>query len=431
MKFKNPLNFLKKANRSFNLYLENYEKINTFFKNYKNNQKKTNQLLEAYGETQQKTNTYLEAFLDICKDNQDRTDKLIQKYDKNQKQTNNSLNTILDTYNNNQEKTNQLIQKYDKNHEKINYMSNSFVSVKENLEKAIEIFNKNYYISKEYFFNGDEDSFKMMDTDHFFQMCFFNNIKLLSYSPSENRIYLKTEDGIILSTNNRFYTIKEIFAHNGYSVPQINLFKEFVVFDIGMNRGYASLKFANYESCKEVYGFEINNETYNFALENFNLNPTISHKIKPYNFGLSNVDEEVDIYCLPGSDGVTTTEPEFTDYQYEWIKGKKDMKIKKAKVKKAGSVIADIINNNQISSNIILKIDTEGSEQKIIDDLINKGILDRIDLIIGESHLKSGTLDNKLTGFKNVYKNYHNDIIYSFCYVKEKFYKVLPLSKIY
>ena len=310
-------------------------------------------------------------------------------------------------------------------------MVDSYVSIKENLEKAIEIFNKNYYTSKEYFFNGDEDSFKMMDTDHFFQMCFFNNIKLLSYSPSENRIYLKTEDGLILSTNNRFYTIKEIFAHNGYSVPQINLFKEFVVFDIGMNRGYASLKFANYESCKEVYGFEINNETYNFALENFNLNPTISHKIKPYNFGLSNVDEEVDIYCLPGSDGVTTTEPEFTDYQYEWIKGKKDMKIKKAKVKKASAVIADIINNNQISSNIILKIDTEGSEHKIIDDLINKGILDRIDLIIGESHLKSGNLDDKLTGFKNVYKNYHNDIIYSFCYVKEKFYKVLPLSKIY
>ena len=38
-----------------------------------------------------------------------------------------------------------------------------------------------------------------MKREHdFFQMCFFNNIKLLSHSPSENRIYLETEDGQLL-----------------------------------------------------------------------------------------------------------------------------------------------------------------------------------------------------------------------------------------
>ena len=269
----------------------------------------------------------------------------------------------------------------------------------------------------------------MLDTDQFFQMCFFNNIKLLSYSPSENRIYLKTEDGIVLGTNNRFYTIKEIFAHDGYSVPQLYLFKEFVVFDIGMNRGYAALKFANFDSCKTVYGFEINDETYSFALENFNLNPSINHKIKPYNFGLSDENGDVDIYCLPGSDGVTTTELEFTNFQSEWIKGKEKMKIKKAKVKEAGAVILNIIKNENINSNIVLKIDTEGSEHKIIDDLISKGVLDKLDLIVGESHLESEDLDSKLVGFKNVSKVYHTETIYSFCYVKDKFYKVLPLSE--
>lgn len=109
------------------------------------------------------------------------------------------------------------------------------------------------------------------------------------------RYILKTEDGIILMTNNRFYTIKEIFALSGYSVPQLYKFEEFVVFDIGMNRGYASLNFANFDSCSTVYGFEINNETYNLALENLSLNPKLAYKIKTYDYGLSDKDGEVDI----------------------------------------------------------------------------------------------------------------------------------------
>ena len=297
------------------------------------------------------------------------------------------------------------------------------------MKKAIDIFNTNYYSCKEYFFNGDEDLFKMINTDELFQMCFFNNIKLLSYSPSENRIYLKTEDGIILATNNRFYTIKEIFARNGYSVPQLHQFKEFVVFDIGMNRGYAALKFANFDSCKAVYGFEINDETYNFALENFELNPSIVHKIKPYNFGLYDEDGIRNIYCLPGADGVTTTELEFTDVGFEWLRKKEQMKIKKAKVKEASAVILNIIQNESIKSKIVLKIDTEGSEHKIIDNLINNSVLDKIDLIIGENHLESEDLDDKLTGFKNISKVFITDKVYSFCYVKNKYFKALPIAR--
>ena len=380
---KNPLNFIRKANRTFNIYLENYKEIDAF--------------LNAYEEDQKRSNAFWDAFLDI--------------------------------YGENQEKTEQFIKRYDENQRKIDTFVNSYISIKDDLKKAIDTFNKNYYNCKDYFFNGDEHLFKMMNTDQFFQMCFFNNIKLLSYSPSENRIYLKTEDGIILATNNRFYTIKEIFARGGYSAPQLYQFKEFVVFDIGMNRGYAALKFANFDSCKAVYGFEINEETYDFSLENFNLNPGIAHKIKLYKFGLSDKNGDVDIYCLPGSDGVTTTELEFTNIQGEWLKGKEQMEIKKARVKEAGKTLLDIIENDKIDCNIVLKIDTEGSEHKIIDSLISKGVLDKVDLIMGESHLESEDLDNKLVGFKSFSKEYYNDIIYSFCYVKDKFYKELPLSK--
>ena len=379
--FKNPLNFIKKANRTFNLYLKNYKKVNNFLNAYTKNQEKTEHFIKKYDKNHEK----MDEFLNI--------------YEKNQKMMNNFVN--LQT------------------------------SLNNDLKRTIDIFNKNYFSCKDYFFNGEEHLFnKIMNTDQFFQMCFFNNVKLLSYSLSENRIYLKTEDDIILSTNNRFYTISEIYGRAGYSVPQLHQFKEFVVFDIGMNRGYASLKFANFDSCKAVYGFEINDETYNFALENFNLNPKVAHKIKPYNFGLSNENSTVDIYCLPGCDGVTTTELEFTNIQGEWLKGKEQMKIKKAKVEEAGTVISNIIENENIDCNIVLKIDTEGAESKIIDDLISKGVLNKVDLIMGEMHLDSEDLDNKLVGFKKISKTNYTDTIYGFCYVKDHFYKVLPLKSI-
>jgi FkbM family methyltransferase len=330
------------------------------------------------------------------------------------KKANKSFNLFLEHYDENQEKVEKFLEEYN--------------TLKNDLTKAIDSFNTNYAECKYYFFNGDEHLFKMMNTDEFFKMCFFNNIQLLSYSPSENKIYLKTEDRIVLVTNNRFYTIKEIFARNGYSVPALYQFKDFIVFDVGMNRGYSALKFANFDSCKAVYGFEIDNDTYNFALENFNLNPRISHKIKPYNFGLSDEENEVDIYSLPGCDGITTTRLEFTDIHGEWKSGKKEMKIKKAKVKSAGSFLSDIIQNENINSKIVLKIDTEGAEDKIIDDLIRKGVLDKVDLIMGEIHLGTSDLDNKLTGFKEINKIYHTKDIYSFCYVREELYNELPLS---
>lgn len=388
MYLKNPLNFIKKANRSFNIYLENYKKINDFLDAQMENQTKLDQFIARYEEDREKLDSLLE----------------------------------------NQEKMTALIPIYDENRKNMDIFIDSYSSIKDDLSKAVVNFNSNYYKFKDYFYNGEEHQFKNMDTNDFFQMCFLNDIKLLSYSPSENRIFLETRDGIKLMTNNRYYTIKEIFGRGGYSTYHLHQFKEFVVFDVGMNRGYASLKFASLDSCKAVYGFEIDNDTYNFALDNFNFNPSLSSKITSFNFGLSNEDADVDIYCLPGSDGITTTELEFTKTQDEWLARAEQMEIKKAQVKEAGPVIADIIEKDNIKSHIVLKIDTEGSEYKIIDSLTSLGVLDKVDLIMGESHLDSENLDEKLFGFTNISKIYYNEVMYGFIYVKDELYKPLTLK---
>ena len=314
---------------------------------------------------------------------------------------------------------------------KINGLSDDFLKfyedylvIKEKLNKFLNISTKNHVECRKYFFNGYEDLIRpYMDTDFLFNICYFNDIEFLSFSPNENRILLKSKDGIIFSTNNHFWTIMEVYGLNEYSIPQLYSFDDFVVIDIGMNRAYATLNFANYENCSAVYGFEIDKSVYDVALYNINLNPNIKHKISSFNIGLSDSDELVDLYYLDGFDGINTMIPEFANIQPN-LKDNTNVKTKTVEVKKTTPIINEIISTVNSNSKIILKIDTEGAEYKIIGDLINSGLISKIDVILGEGHIYSDEdIINKLTniGFKIV-KMDKSELAYSFALVKKEYY---------
>lgn len=303
--------------------------------------------------------------------------------------------------------------------------------VNNKLNQTITVFTENYNELKRYFYNDCEDQLKKyLNTDELFRLCYFNNFKFLSYSPAENMILIKTNDDIILGTNNRFYTIKEVIGFNGYSIPQLYEFDEFTVFDIGMNRAYASLWFANFENCKEVYGFEIDPETYQKAVSNINLNPQLSNKIKTYNFGLSDEDGKVDLIYADGCDGVNTMFNEVAELQSE-LKDKNKVKTKKVEVKKATESLSKLIDENNINSHIVLKIDTEGAEYAIIGDLIESNLILKVDVILGEGHvLEREHLCNKLEelGFRRI-KLDVKSATYNFAFVKEEYFDIWPLKE--
>lgn len=332
------------------------------------------------------------------------------------------VNKCFNLYLKDHDKIDNFISRYDADQKKFKEFFVSKSGTDNALISKLDRFSEWYSNKKFYFFNGEEHLFKSMDTDTFFKICYHNDINLLACSPGENKILLENKDGIKFFTNNRFWTMYSVFAKNEYSVPQLYMFKDFVVFDIGMNRGYASLNFANFDTCSAVYGFEIDSHTYNLALENFKLNTKLNPKINPFNFGLFDKDDEIDLFYIPGYDGITTTNYEFSETQSEWVSQKELMKSKKAQVKEAGKVISDIIDKDNITSNIVLKIDTEGAESKIMDSLIKEGLLEKIDLIIGEIHLETEDLESKLTGFKRIYKTHASEKIYNLCMVKEKYY---------
>ena len=442
---KNNIENIEENNKNIKNNIENIEENNKNIKNdIKNNKdligiksgkqiiemRKLNEEISALKDTTtnkiNEINNNLEEKIDTTtnKINEQNT-KIEEKIDA----TSENLLNKIDNFNKIEQKNNRNnLEAYDT----IKTLLNSQVDVTDNLNTAVKFFTESYEICKQYFFNNNEQLLKQyLNTDDLFRLCYFNNIQFLSFSPSENKILLRTKEGIILGTNNRYYTIKEVIGFDGYSVPQLYQFDEFVVFDIGMNRGYASLRFAEFKNCTSVYGFEIDDNTYNKATYNINLNPQLSEKIKTFNFGLSNINKKMKLYYLEGADGLNTLKQEFIDIQYELKDNKDKIKTKIVEVKKTSEILGELIKKDNITSNIVLKIDTEGSEYEIINELIDSKLIDEIDLILGEGHnFNNQDVTKKLlkNGFKEIEKK-DNIIVYNFAYVREEYYDMWELKK--
>ena len=303
-------------------------------------------------------------------------------------------------------------------------MENKILQSIKNSDSKISIFTDNFSEFKRYFFKDEEENLKkFLNTEDLFKLCYFNDIEFLSFSPAENKLLLKDKFGTILATNNRYYNILEVIAYDSYSVPQLYEFDDFVVFDIGMNRGYSSLRFAEFDNCSMVYGFEIDDVTYDKAVYHKKLNPQLADKLKLHNFGISNKNSKEELYFLKGADTLSTLEPDFVDIEFQLKAAKDKVETKLVEVRRASEVIEHIIERDNIKSKIVLKIDTEGSEYKIIDDLIQSNTINEVDLILGEGHKfcdEDIGLKLENAGFKLI-KRTDFDIVYNFAYVKGEY----------
>lgn len=226
-----------------------------------------------------------------------------------------------------------------------------------------------------------------------------HNIEIVDFDKSENYIYLKKDNLYFITTPDYPWIIREVFCHHIYFInPKFLKYEEYTVFDIGMNRGYATLYFANQPWCKKVYGFELNEHTFEIAARNVELNLSLKEKISIFNYGLGNKDENLKSYYLPHRDGICTTSLEF-------LKGYAPAELERVVemecyIKKASTTLKEIIEKNSIK-NIIVKIDVEGAEYDIINDLIKEypDFFNKVSLIIGEAHLGLDPLTKALNPF--------------------------------
>lgn len=152
-----------------------------------------------------------------------------------------------------------------------------------------------------------------------------------------------------------------------------------IVIDVGMNIGAASLFFANMEDVDSIYGFEIDDYTFSRALENIELNDElIRKKIHAFNCGLGK-DDKVERYYKHCGDETASAGMKIcldeNDRTSETIE---------IHVRKASSLLKNIVDD--YTGKIVMKIDCEGAEYEILQDLKESGLLSKIDVIFGEWH---------------------------------------------
>ena len=173
------------------------------------------------------------------------------------------------------------------------------------------------------------------------------------------------------------YLVKEVFVKSEYN---LNVKKESILIDIGMNRAAVSLLFAADENIKRIYAYEPFKPTFELAKRNLDLNPHLSEKINAFNFGLGRTDITLELpYIADATGGMSTT--------HDVCKGEKNIKKETVVVKDAAKEIIPILEENK-DKHIIVKCDCEGAEFEIFERLNEENIVGRIDVVMMEYHFE-------------------------------------------
>lgn len=173
-----------------------------------------------------------------------------------------------------------------------------------------------------------------------------------------------------------FFILKEVYVTSDYS---FNLIKEVVVIDIGANIGLSSLYFSKKENVKKIFSFEPVKDTFDQAIYNFNLNPGTLNKIQIENIGLAgNTREDFFLFdsSKKGRSGVRGAESNV--YKF-------DSEKKKVYLKEASIAINEIVQSNSRYS-IVVKMDCEGAEYEIFENINSSGLIKDIEIFMVEWH---------------------------------------------
>jgi FkbM family methyltransferase len=169
-----------------------------------------------------------------------------------------------------------------------------------------------------------------------------------------------------------FQIFQEVFIQKDYDVE---LPGELVVADVGMNVGYASLRFASMTWVKEVHSFEPFEFPFRRAIKNFNLNPALKSKIFPNGFGLFDANLQRAVR-YDDTQTISTS-----------VRGAGSGAEVIIHLREASSILGPIIRNAKaMGHRFMLKLDCEGSEFPIIENLHSTKLLKEVDILLLEWH---------------------------------------------
>lgn len=177
------------------------------------------------------------------------------------------------------------------------------------------------------------------------------------------------------------FILREVVANGVYNL--LPSAPGAVVLDIGMNVGFASLQFAAQSQVAAVWSYEPVPATYGRALRNLDRNPDLSAKIRPHNCGLSDSGGEMSFDYSPhwrGAAGVNGLTPEFRHYHRSGGVSRVTVKVRSA------SEVVRELRAEHPRAGLIVKMDCEGCEYRIMASLEREGFLRQVDVFLIEWH---------------------------------------------
>lgn len=153
-----------------------------------------------------------------------------------------------------------------------------------------------------------------------------------------------------------------------------------LIFDIGMNVGFASLVFADRFPEAEVVGFEPFGNTFARLQRNLAMNPQLAKRIHPHPWALANRNAE-ETWGMSADNAGTSSQ-----FSGEVAGRQVPMPV----VLRSASAAMDSALSRFPGRTCIVKMDCEGGEYAIMDDWAASGFLDRIHFLAMEYHEMGG-----------------------------------------
>ena len=195
------------------------------------------------------------------------------------------------------------------------------------------------------------------------------------------------------------WIVREVFPHGFYDL--VGMGKDAHVIDVGANIMIAGLRFASMPGVAKVTGFEPMGPTLAKAARNLELNPDLSKKItlNPVGLGAKDATLAVD-YSATWRGSVSAREGGMTNPH---ILRSPDLRTEQAEIREATKAVTEAIKDSP-SDNLILKVDCEGAEEEILDNLAASGVLSRFSQTVIEFHRAAHGLHGLLEreGFKGL-----------------------------
>jgi FkbM family methyltransferase len=206
----------------------------------------------------------------------------------------------------------------------------------------------------------------------------FENLRIENHK--EGFLVSFLDVSIYVESLEEFHILNEVFVNNDYNFITN---EKSILIDIGANIGITSLFFSMCNYIDKIYAFEPVKDTFEQAKYNFNLNDEICKVERIKNIGLGENDRKETFLFDKNTKGNTGVRGELSpSYSNNPNALERSVQICNASLE-----IEKILSKTK-DKNVIVKMDCEGAEYEIIENLYESNIINQIDVILLEWHDK-------------------------------------------